>query len=149
MGPRSVVWTVKRRWLPHRDGIGVRQRFRLDKAKERGRWFDSLDGASGCFDFGDSVAVVIGLLVALVLLFFVFPPLLLVGIDLIWLVVVFFFSAIGRLVLGRPWSVVAVAADGERREWKVKGFRGSGQLRDTLQAEFDAGLDPRPDNLGE
>ena len=36
----------------------------------------------------------------------------------------------------------------ERREWKVKGFRGAGQLRDTLQAEFDAGLGPRPDILG-
>ena len=141
------MWKVRRRWLPHRDGIGVRQRFRLDKAKQRGRWFDDLDEASGCLDIGDSVALVIGLLVALALLFLVFPPLLLVGIDLIWVVVVFFFSALGRLVLGRPWSVVAVAADGRRREWKVKGFRGSGQLRDTLQAEFDAGLDPQPDNL--
>ena len=142
------MWTVNRQWLPHRDGIGVRQRFRRDRAKKRGRWFDSLDGASWWVDFGDSIAVVVGLLVALGLLFLVFPPLLLVGIDLIWFVVVFLLSAVGRLVLGRPWSVVAVAADGERREWKVKGFRGSGRLRDTLQAEFDAGLDPRPDNLG-
>jgi len=38
--------------------------------------------------------------------------------------------------------------DGQRRNWFVKGFSGAGQLRDTLQAEFDAGLDPHPDVTG-
>jgi hypothetical protein len=79
---------------------------------------------------------------------FVFPPLILIGIDLLWVVVMFAFGLLGRVVLGRPWSVVATSAGGERREWKVRGFRGAGQLRDTLQAEFDAGLNPHPDRLG-
>jgi len=37
------MWQVRCKWLPHRNGIGVRQRFRLDKAKKRGRRFRNLD----------------------------------------------------------------------------------------------------------
>jgi len=49
-------------------------------------------------------------------------------------------------VLRRPWSVEAVAADNTRREWKVKGYRDAGRLRDALAGEFSRGLDPRPDD---
>jgi len=161
------VWQVRRKWLPHREGIGVRSRFRRVNKKlpgqdrpaaptqkpakpvedRRTRWYDHLDGG-GCVDF-DELAILVVVIVAALLVIFVFPPLVLIGVDLIWAGFIFLFTAIGRLVFGRPWSVVAAGAEGERREWKVKGFRGAGQLRDALQAEFDAGLDPRPDILGE
>ncbi len=144
--------------MPHREGIGVRARFRrtrADKRKDSGtdpskknRWYDSLDVLSGCSDDLWGIVIGIGLVVAFGLLVFVFPPLILIGIDLLWVVIMFALSLIGRVVLGRPWSVVATSANGERREWKVRGFGGAGQLRDTLQAEFDAGLDPHPDRLG-
>ncbi len=142
------AWRVVRKWLPHRDGIGVRARFRRKRkkdSKERDRWFDSLDVLDGCGSGFDEVAVVIGIVVAVLVLFFVFPPLVLIGIDLVWVAIVFAGGLIGRVALGRPWSVVATSSTGERREWKVRGFRGAGQLRDALQAEFDAGLDPRPE----
>jgi len=159
------VWQVRRKWLPHREGIGVRARFRRvikklpgqdrpsapdgePTTRTRSRWYDGLDDVGGCLDGIDDLAILAVVVVAGLALVFGFPPLVLLGIDLLWLVLVFLVSAIGRLALGRPWSIVAVGTDGERREWKVKGFRGAGQLRDTLQAEFDAGLDPRPDILG-
>ena len=158
------MWQVRRKWLPHRDGIGVRARFRRVIKKRPGqdrpaeptgkpsepsksRWYDSLDVGGGCIDGLDDLAILAVVVVAALVLVFIFPPLVLIGIDLAWVMLVGVATAIGRVALGRPWSVMAVADSGERREWKVKGFRGAGQLRDTLQAEFDAGLDPRPDIL--
>jgi len=141
------MWKVRRRWLPHREGIGVRQRFRKDKAKDRGRWFDLLDAGDGCSDGAEGIALAIGFVVALAVLIFLFPPVILLGIDLIWLVLVFLAGSLGRLALGRPWTVEAVGPSDERRVWRVKGYRGAGQLCDTLQAEFDAGLNPHPDVL--
>jgi hypothetical protein len=145
------AWSVVRKWLPHRDGIGVRARFRRKRKRQgdddKDRWYDYLDPFDGCGgDLGD-IAVVIGLIVAFLVLVFVFPPLLLLGIDLVWVALAFVGGIVGRVVLGRPWSVVATSSTGERREWKVRGFRDAGQLRDTLRAEFGAGLDPRPDRL--
>lgn len=159
------MWQVRRKWLPHRDGIGVRARFRRVIKKLPGqdrpaaptgqptvppksRWYDSLDVGGGCLDGIDDLAILAVVVIAALFLIFIFPPLVLIGIDLAWVVLVGLITAIGRVVFGRPWSVMAVTDNGERREWKVKGFRGAGQLRDALQAEFDAGLDPRPDILG-
>ncbi len=164
------MWRVRRRWLPHRDGIGVHARFRRrrrsiakksklpppaepppygqvlapprdERAKDR--WFDALDAGSGCVDVADEFAIAAAVFAVLVLAFFV-PPLVLIGVDLLWVAVMFLGGAIGRFVLGRPWRVEAVSVEGERRVWKIKGFRGAAMLRDALQAEFDAGLDPRP-----
>jgi len=109
------------------------------------RWWDLLDVDAGCLDGFDDLAFLAAAVVVFALLWFVFPPVILLGLDLLWLAIVFLGGAVGRFVLGRPWLVDATSSGGERREWKVKGFRGAGQLRDTLQAEFEAGLDPRPD----
>ncbi len=172
------MWKVRRRWLPHRDGIGVRARFRRRRrppaptrspsgidlppppgkpaygkvnapprpASHNDRWYDALDAGDGCFAVGevfDEFAIVAAIAAFVALAFFV-PPVVLIGIDLLWVAVVFLGGAIGRFLLGRPWSVEAVATHGERREWKIKGFRDAAMLREALQAEFDAGLDPRP-----
>ena len=91
----------------------------------------------------DEFAIVAAIAALVALAFFV-PPVVLIGIDLLWVAPAFLGSAIGRFILGRPWSVDAVAEHGERREWKIKGFSDAAMLRDALQAEFDAGLDPRP-----
>jgi len=114
------------------------------------RWYDYLDDGGGCIDIpsdGIGAAIVVGIVVIVVIVVFG-GPVLLLGIDLLWFVVVFVIGAIGRFVFGRPWSVEAVADSGERREWKVRGFADAGRLRDRLDAEFAAGLDPRPDTLG-
>lgn len=162
------MWKVRRRWLPHRDGIGVRARFRkvsrrrqspppdgtpttaVDPAnvparsQQKDRWYDSVDIGDGCVDI-DEMWVLVAAVAVFLLLFFIVPPVVLIGIDLLWMGGVFLVGAIGRFVLGRPWTIEAVGPNDERRAWQVKGYRGAGQLRDTLQAEFDAGLDPHPD----
>ena len=154
-------WRVRRRWLPHAEGRGVRARFdahrrrqaaerrRDDTADDRTRWYDFVD-PGGCIDpFDGVVALVLALRVVLAVVLFVFGgPVLLIGIDLVWFVVVFVAGTLGRFVFGRPWSVEAVDGAGERRVWKVKGFGDAGRLRDRLQVEFDAGLDPHPDRVG-
>lgn len=170
------MWKVRRRWLPHREGVGVRARFRRvsrrrdrrrqqspppdgapvtkvdqskvpPRSKDKDRWYDFLDVGDGCVDL-DELWVLVAAIAIFLLLFFVVPPVVLIGIDLLWMGGVFLLGAIGRFVLGRPWTIEAVGPNDERRAWQVKGFRGAGQLRDTLQAEFDAGLNPHPDVRG-
>jgi hypothetical protein len=150
-------WRIRRRWLPHRDGAGVRARFgthrrqRAEKRAERGddgphKWFDVVDVGDGFLEGGWVMVVIAGTLVLVVLTVSFGGPLLLLGIDLAWFVAVLVVGAFSRLVLRRPWSVEAVAEDGTRREWKVKGYRDAGRLRDALAGEFSRGLDPRPDD---
>jgi hypothetical protein len=168
------MWKVRRKWLPHREGIGVRARFRRvsrrkdrrrqspppegtpvtnvdskkvpGRSKGKDRWYDHLDVGDGCLDL-DELWVLVAAAAVFLLLFFVVPPVVLIGVDLLWMGGVFLIGAVGRFAFGRPWTVEAVGPDDERRAWQVKGFRGAGQLRDALQTEFDVGLDPRPDRL--
>lgn len=107
-----------------------------------------MDVGGSCLDVFDDLAILLVAIAVLLLLFFVVPPVVLIGIDLLWMGGVFLLGAIGRFVLGRPWTIEAVGPNDERRVWQVKGFRGAGQLRDTLQAELDAGLNPHPDVRG-
>lgn len=147
-------WRVRRRWVPASDGRGVRARFdahRRKRAQRRkhdddSRWYDHIDDG-GCLSLFDGwVVLVLAVAVLVAILLFVFGgPVLLLGIDLVWFVVVFIGGAISRFVFGRPWRVEAIGPQGERRDWHVRGFGDAGRLRHTLQAEFDAGLDPRPE----
>lgn len=147
------AWSVRRRWLPHSEGRGVRARFKRRRARrapqppetpEKRRWYDWLDPVGGCLE-PEGLWILVGLIVLVVLVVFG-PAVVLLGVDLAWFVVAFVAGVIGRVVLGRPWRVEALnSVSGERRNWAVRGFRGAGQLRDSLRAEFDAGWDPRPD----
>jgi hypothetical protein len=151
-------WRLRRRWLPHREGVGVRSRFatrRRQRAKRREephepagqRWYDFLDLGHGCADDDLGAVVALAVVLGLMALIVAFGgPVLLLGIDLAWFIVVLLLGAFSRFVLRRPWSVEAVADDGTRREWKVKGYRDAGRLRDALAGEFSRGLDPRPDD---
>jgi hypothetical protein len=139
--PTGTVWTVRRRWLPHREGHGVKQRFRNDRTE------GGLDGLDLPIDLGlDIAGLVIGIVIFVVLgIVLVFGwPLILLGLDLAWLIVVAGVGAIARIVLGRPWRVEATS-DSERREWYVKGFGTAGDLRDHLANQFQHGQNPSPD----
>lgn len=149
--PSTPSWHVRRRWLPTSDGRGVHARFashrrRRAARRDDDRWYDWFDDGGCCLDVFDgwvALAIVAAGLLAVVL--FVFGgPVLMLGVDLVWFVVVFVVGAVGRFVFGRPWRVEARRGD-ERRDWFVRGYGDAARLRDTLQAEFDAGLDPRPD----
>ena len=135
----GTVWTVRRRWLPHRDGKGLAQRFRRNRTR---RGLDALDGVDLPFDFDlAGIAIAIGLLLAFVGLLLFGWPLLLLGVDLAWLLLVGVFGVLGRVVLRRPWRVESTS-DGERHEWFVQGFRAAGQLRDDLADRYRHGHKP-------
>lgn len=143
--PGGAIWTVRRRWLPHRDGIGPRARWRRHRER-RGSGSDWSDGFAA-LDFGSDVAgvaVVIGLVLAIILVIVFGWPLVLIGIDLVWLLLVGIFGTIGRVVLRRPWRVEARSGD-ERRDWYVQGFRQSGRHRDEIARQLRHGQNPLGD----
>jgi hypothetical protein len=138
--PDGTVWTVRRRWIPHREGKGVSQRFRNRRTKPE------LDGLDLPFSFAsdlEGLAIVLGLIVVFVALLILGWPLLLLGIDLAWLAIVGVFGVIGRVVLRRPWRVEATS-DTDRHDWYVQGFRAAGRLRDDLGNQYRHGHQPLP-----
>ncbi len=141
--PSGVTWTVRRRWIPHREGIGIRSRLKrhLDRLGDGDSgWLDIIDLPDFGSDLG-GVAIVIGLIVVFIVLALIGLPLVLVGIDLIWLVLVLVFGVFGRVVLRRPWRVEARSGD-ERRQWFVQGYRAAGAHRDEIARQFRHGQNP-------
>lgn len=132
--PDGTEWRVARQWWPW---------------KPKGRDIDAPD--TGDLDFGaadDVLGVVFVVFVALVLVFLLFAvviPLIALGVELIALLVVFFWGIGSRVILRRPWTVKARAADGRELAWKVKGFLRSGRVRDEAAAALARGEhQPRP-----
>lgn len=141
--PTGVTWTVRRRWLPHREGIGPRARWRRHRERGGSDWASGIDA----LDFGSDlagIAIVLGLIVLILVLLFFGWPLVLIGIDLAWLLLVGIFGTIGRVVLRRPWRVEA-RSDGERRDWFVQGLRQSGRHRDEIARQLRHGQNPLGD----
>lgn len=137
---RSVVaddgarWQVGRRWVPAR----VRLRRRRDSG-------DGVDiGDLGFADAFDGPLAIIGVLVAVVLLFLVIWPVFVLALELVILVLLFLVSLAGRVVFRRPWTVVArCETPGASREfeWRVVGWRRSGVLIDAAAEALAAGTE--------
>lgn len=149
--PQGGAWTVRRRWIPHRTGIGLKARFRRRRRarrrdRNRDRWYDGLDIGDGCLDV-DGIVIAVGVIVAVLLLVFFGWPLFLLLLDVVWLVVVLVLGVLGRVVLGRPWDVEAVGPDGLRRRWRVKGFRAAGRKAAELAQHVALGAPLRPDEV--
>lgn len=146
--PAGDAWTVRRRWIPHRAGIGFAARFRRrrDRRKGRDRWYDNLDIGDGCIDV-EAIAFVVVAIVAVLLLIFFGWPLLLLLLDFLWLVVALVLGIVGRVLLGRPWDVEAVGPDGVRRRWRVKGFRAAGRQVEQVAQHIALGVALRPDDV--
>ena len=154
--PEGVEWTVRRRWIPHREGIGVRRRIeqraaRLAARRRRKRRWDADIPFDVPLDLEGLVVLIVGVVIFAVLLvvFVLFGwSIVLLGIDLIWFVLVFVLGLLGRVVLGRPWRVEAVG-NGERRVWHVQGFLAAGRARDELARQFQHGRNPLPPSAPE
>ncbi len=141
--PNGVEWKVRRRWIPHREGKGIVERFRTHRQRRK----ENDGGAEALADLGDldfgfeGLAIAIGLFALILLLLLFGWPLVLIGVDLIWLLGAGALGLLGRVLLGRPWRVEAVSAV-ERRGWNVQGFRSAGRSRDDLAAQLSAGINP-------
>ena len=130
VAPSGVEWKVGRQWAPWR--VSVRRRDAdlgdggVEGGPDWGDWFD-LDDAGVIFT--SLVILVLGALLLLVVW-----PVMAIAIEIVVIGLGVLVSALGRLVLRRPWTVVATVR-GHRDhgyEWKVRGWRASGELIDTV-----------------
>jgi hypothetical protein len=143
--PSGAEWRIRRRWLsrPLR-----RPRFaRLRRGRGSSTsWLDvgDLGGADGVFAYVALVVLVIVVLVVFVL--FVWPLLLALA-DAVVILLAAVAAAVGRLAMGRPWTIEAVRSGcaAERLEWRVNGWRRSGRVIEDIAAALSRGeSQPRP-----
>jgi hypothetical protein len=136
--PDGRAWSIRRRWIPHREGKGLRARW-----ARRRRLGDIADvpDVGGCADDLTGLAIVLGLIVLIVLIVLFGGPVLLLGIDLLWLLFVGLIGLLGRVVLRRPWRVEAVSGS-DRRSWFVSGYRAAGRQRDEVARQLQHGQNP-------
>jgi hypothetical protein len=85
------------------------------------------------------ILVTVGALVfAVAAVLFVVPALIFL-LELLLIVVVVALGLIGRLLLRRPWTIEAIeAGSGDRYEWKVVGWRASGELLRSVANQLEA-----------
>jgi len=139
VAPDGRVWTVGREW--------VSGRIRLRREPER----DVPDGGEGDWSLGDLFsfdditpsAVAVGLAIALVaaLLFVVVLPLVALVVELVLLLIVFVAGLMARVVLRRPWQIVAKTSGPppENLSWQVVGWRASGRAISEIEGSLEAG----------
>lgn len=64
-----------------------------------------------------------------------------IAIELVVLLVIAAAGIVGRLLFRRPWTVRARNSD-RQLEWKVRGWRASGDIVDEVARRIVAGDDP-------
>jgi hypothetical protein len=130
--PSGDEWKVGRRWLGRRTRLP-----RWRRATDLG--IDGFDAAS-LLDFDSGIAVGIALLVIGVLALFVLIPLLLFGIELIAVGAVLAAGILGRVLLGRPWTIEARNLQSNvTRTWEVSGWQQSATTIGEISATLAAG----------
>ncbi len=145
-GPDGRQWTVRRRLAPRLGAETVFGRIRRRVASITNRTTNGLDVPSGCMSVDlDGIVVVLLVLAALLLLVFVVIPLLVVIIDLLILVLLALLGIVARVVFRRPWVLEAAASDGQRHQWRVVGWRRSGEQCRHIAQMLGAGIVPPPD----
>jgi hypothetical protein len=90
----------------------------------------------------DGLLVVLGLVVAVIAIFFLGWPLLLLLLDLIWLVLALTVGIVAKVLFRRPWRVEAISEAGARHDSRVVGFGKAAEARDELARSLEAGRDP-------
>jgi hypothetical protein len=138
--PDGGRWSVRRRWLD-RPFPSLRKRFRTGRNENLednviGGLWNVPDVSEGWASLAVAAAVLLIVFVAL--------PLLGVALELIALIFVLCSGMVGRVVLGRPWTVEAVERGGRNRSFSfpVKGWRRAGEAAAGLAREIAAGGRP-------
>lgn len=84
----------------------------------------------GCLpDLGQSIAVALLVVVAIVFMIFVGIPFLVALGELLIILVLALAGLVGRVLFRRPWTVDAVSPDGDHTTWAVVGWQASGAAR--------------------
>jgi hypothetical protein len=130
-------WTVRRRWLPgYADRAFRRARTRRRRRHDADDLADAAEAASWGFDLDDALWIAGVVLLVLALLFVV--PLVL---DLVIVAVAVVLGGVARTLLRRPWTVEAIADDGERRTRPVVGWRAAGRAAEDWAEELRMGIE--------
>lgn len=146
--PDGRRWKIRRRWVPRLGTERVLSKVRHQvPAKGADRKQGGGVDARGWMPFAQIDVVAIALLVV-VLVFValvVVLPLLFVLVDLAILAVLALAGIVGKVVFRRPWVVEAVTDRGKRHEWRVAGWRRSGERCHEIARSLEAGVIPPPD----
>jgi len=93
----------------------------------------------------DGIAIALLLVVIVLVALLVVLPLLFVLVDLVILAVLAVLGLVGKVVFRRPWVVEAVTDRGKRHEWRVVGWRRSGERCREIAHSLEGGVIPPPD----
>lgn len=132
--PDGAQWRVRRRWL-ERPMPNLRRRFKANReeAVEGVEWlpFDGIDAI-------DSPAAMIIGVVVVALIVLVVLPLLGVALELIGVLVLLGSGLLGRVLLGRPWIVLAekIGDPEERVAFAVKEWGDSSEALRELRTSI-------------
>jgi len=132
----------------HRRGSGSRKerRQRTEGKERKVSWSDFLE-----FPVDDLglLAIVLAVIAAALLLWFAVIPLLLILFDILVVLVLFIAGITARVLLRRPWTVVATRIDGVEIEREVVGWRASRDEMATMRRQLEQGLiSPAPPHAG-
>jgi hypothetical protein len=122
--PDGSAWRVRRRWL-ERPMPNLERSFKANR--RQGLEDGVLDGLTFA-DVGESGAG-FALAIGVVLVIFIVLPLLGVALELVAVLFLLAIGVFGRVVLGRPWIVLAEKAGDpeERVAFAVRGWRESSE----------------------
>jgi hypothetical protein len=141
--PQGFRWVVRRRWTPRWTRVDVGRRFQRVRRRRRSddggasRWWDFVDVPD---DF-DVFVVIVAVILALLLLWFAVIPLLLVLFDVLVVFVLFVVGVAARVLLRRPWTIVATRDDGTEIEREVVGWRASRAQIESMRRALESGFD--------
>jgi hypothetical protein len=133
--PAGRTWRVRRRWVT---------RSASWRGPKSARALDLLDGAHLVDDGADLPVVgvimfaIAALLVAVLAVVFIIPALIFV-LELMLILLIVGLGVLGRVLFRRPWTVEArVDGAGQGGEWKVAGWRASGDLLNSVAERIQA-----------
>ncbi|MEZ5410958.1 MAG: hypothetical protein R2761_23210 [Acidimicrobiales bacterium] len=149
LSPDGRQWQVRRRLVPRLGAETLPGRIwrRMKDAADHAT--TGVDVGSGCVpgSFSD-LAVLAVALVLLAAVIFIVIPLLAAIVDLVILLLLAVLGILARVVFRRPWVVEAAASDGQRHQWRVVGWRRSGERCREIARSLAAGVVPPPDTAG-
>jgi len=133
--PAGRTWKVRRKWV-HR-----RASWRGPKGDRALDLFDGADLAGEGAELpvvGVIVFAIAALLIAVLAVVFVIPALIFV-VELALVLVAVGLGVLSRVLFRRPWTIEArVDGTNQGGEWKVTGWRASGDLLNSVAERLDA-----------
>lgn len=140
LAPDGRSWKVSRQWLPS-TRVRVRRERDLPDLPDASWLPDVADAGAG------GVLAAFAIVIVGIFLLLVVWPVVALALELVILLVLFLAGIVGRLVLRRPWRIVARSKSPGPKvlAWNVVGWRASGRVIGEVEQALRSGADqPRP-----